>query len=525
MAHSFEHIPVLRDEVVSLFASVPPGVVVDATVGGGGHAAALLEAYPTLRIVGLDRDPAALEAARARLSAFGDRVTLLAAPFSTLESVLSRLGLSDRLAGVLLDLGVSSPQLDWSERGFSFRQDGPLDMRMDPTSGPTAADLVNTLPVEELATLFRRERRGEAVRAHRPCCRPSPATDLHEAAGRSRGIGRAGAGPPEGSPCPAGVPGAAHRGERRARPAGGGAARRLVAPGRRGRVRRDQLPLGGGPADQAGLRRGRLGRVRLPAGSALCLRSGGAPSARVPWRPQAIGSRRSRPILVRRALACGPLCARKPRRPDGTSASSGGHSNSPGHASARCVVARRQSPAVRAWRRSSRHPARPAPDRPHSHTARHSRGPHRCRWGKAAHNHFGWHGRGGAAGGRGRSGLSGQRPGESGRSAARALRRAECPSSIRAGRRHAGDAAADCGVCDDAAAHERRQPRSVALRLLVRAPPHPEGDARTRSPPPTTSTASAGAPSGSGTSGSTGTSGSSSSASAGTTATTPTTTP
>ena len=77
MAHSFEHIPVLRDEVVSLFASVPPGVVVDATVGGGGHAAALLEAYPALRVVGLDRDPAALEAARERLSPFGDRVTLM----------------------------------------------------------------------------------------------------------------------------------------------------------------------------------------------------------------------------------------------------------------------------------------------------------------------------------------------------------------------------------------------------------------------------------------------------------------
>ena len=159
MAHSFEHIPVLRDEVVSLFASVPPGVVVDATIGGGGHAAALLQAYDDLRIVGLDRDPAALEAARERLSAFGDRVTLMAAPFSTLESVLSRPGFGP-LSGVLLDLGVSSPQLDWSERGFSFREDGPLDMRMDPTSGPTAADIVNSLPVEDLAALFRENGEG-----------------------------------------------------------------------------------------------------------------------------------------------------------------------------------------------------------------------------------------------------------------------------------------------------------------------------------------------------------------------------
>ncbi len=161
MAHSFEHIPVLRDEVVSLFASVPSGVVVDATVGGGGHAAALLEAYDTLRVVGLDRDPAALDAARARLSVFGDRVTLIASPFSELASVLSRPGLGlGPLAGVLLDLGVSSPQLDWSERGFSFREDGPLDMRMDPTSGQTAADVVNTLPVGDLATLFRQNGEG-----------------------------------------------------------------------------------------------------------------------------------------------------------------------------------------------------------------------------------------------------------------------------------------------------------------------------------------------------------------------------
>jgi len=154
MAHAFDHTPVLRDEVVSLFASVPAGVVVDATVGGGGHAAALLESYPALRIVGMDRDPAALDAARARLSAFGDRATLVRAPFSSLESVTTDAGLH-ALAGVLFDLGVSSPQLDVTERGFSFRRDGPLDMRMDPTQGVTAADLVNGLPQDALAALFR----------------------------------------------------------------------------------------------------------------------------------------------------------------------------------------------------------------------------------------------------------------------------------------------------------------------------------------------------------------------------------
>jgi 16S rRNA (cytosine1402-N4)-methyltransferase len=159
MAHSFEHIPVLRDEVVSLFAPVPPGVVVDATVGAGGHAASLLDAYPGLRVLGLDRDPAALEAAGRRLASFGDRVTLIRSPFSALEHVVADAGVAS-LSGVLLDLGVSSPQLDRAGRGFSYRADGPLDMRMDPESGVTAADLVNELPPEALARLFRENGEG-----------------------------------------------------------------------------------------------------------------------------------------------------------------------------------------------------------------------------------------------------------------------------------------------------------------------------------------------------------------------------
>jgi 16S rRNA (cytosine1402-N4)-methyltransferase len=165
MAHSFDHIPVLRDEVVSLFASVPPGTIVDATVGAGGHAAALLEARDDVRVVGLDRDAAAVAAAQERLAPFGDRVTLIQSPFSALESVLAddRLGPgSDRtsVSGVLFDLGVSSPQLDRAERGFSFRSDGPIDMRMDPYSGAPAGDLVNTLPEAALADLFRSNGEG-----------------------------------------------------------------------------------------------------------------------------------------------------------------------------------------------------------------------------------------------------------------------------------------------------------------------------------------------------------------------------
>jgi 16S rRNA (cytosine1402-N4)-methyltransferase len=159
MAHSFDHIPVLRDEVVSLFAAVPPGVVVDATIGGGGHAASLLEAYADLRVVGLDRDPSALEAAAQRLSQFGDRVSLIRSPFSVLESVIEEATVGP-VSGVLFDLGVSSPQLDRAGRGFSYRADGPLDMRMDPTSGVTAADLVNGLSEEALARLFRENGEG-----------------------------------------------------------------------------------------------------------------------------------------------------------------------------------------------------------------------------------------------------------------------------------------------------------------------------------------------------------------------------
>jgi 16S rRNA (cytosine1402-N4)-methyltransferase len=181
-SHSFEHVPVLRDEVVSLFASVPDGVVVDATVGGGGHAAALLEASHGLRLVGLDRDPAALDAARLRLASFGDRVSLIRSPFSVLEQVASDLELGE-LSGVLLDLGVSSPQLDRSERGFSFRQDGPLDMRMDPSTGVTAAQLVNGLSEAELASLFRANGEGRwAGRLARAIVRGRPVSSTRELA-------------------------------------------------------------------------------------------------------------------------------------------------------------------------------------------------------------------------------------------------------------------------------------------------------------------------------------------------------
>jgi 16S rRNA (cytosine1402-N4)-methyltransferase len=155
MAQSFAHIPVLRDEIVSVFGPVPAGVVVDATVGGGGHSAALLTAYAGLQLIGLDRDPVALEAAAARLAPFGERVTLVHAPFSALGEATA-----GPLSGVLFDLGMSSPQLDQAERGFSFRSDAPLDMRMDQSTGSTATQLVNELPEAALAALFRENGEG-----------------------------------------------------------------------------------------------------------------------------------------------------------------------------------------------------------------------------------------------------------------------------------------------------------------------------------------------------------------------------
>jgi 16S rRNA (cytosine1402-N4)-methyltransferase len=155
MVQSFDHIPVLRDEVVSVFAPVPAGVLVDATVGGGGHSAALLASRADLRVIGLDRDEVALAAAAERLAPFGDRVTLVHAAFSALDEVTA-----GPLSGVLFDLGVSSPQLDHSERGFSYRADAPIDMRMDQSIGQTAAQMVNELPEAALAALFRENGEG-----------------------------------------------------------------------------------------------------------------------------------------------------------------------------------------------------------------------------------------------------------------------------------------------------------------------------------------------------------------------------
>ena len=149
------HLPVMCQEVVEVLAQVPDGVVVDATIGGGGHAAALLAYAPHVRLVGLDRDPDALRAATERLADHGDRTELRHARFDALGDVLDEIGQSE-ISGCLFDLGVSSAQLDRPERGFSYRLDGPLDMRMDPTTDVTAADIVNHADERTLASILRR---------------------------------------------------------------------------------------------------------------------------------------------------------------------------------------------------------------------------------------------------------------------------------------------------------------------------------------------------------------------------------
>ena len=151
------HVPVLRDRILGLLAPAlqqPGSVMVDATLGMGGHSESVLEHCPSARVVGIDRDREALALAGERLSRFGDRFTPIHAVYVALPGVLTELGLSS-VSAVLLDLGVSSLQLDEQERGFAYRHDAPLDMRMDQTSGMTAADVLNTYGQTDLERILR----------------------------------------------------------------------------------------------------------------------------------------------------------------------------------------------------------------------------------------------------------------------------------------------------------------------------------------------------------------------------------
>ncbi len=273
------HASVLLREALELLAVRPGGLWVDGTVGLGGHAEAILRAsVPDGRLLGTDRDGETLERARARLAPFGDRARLVQSDFRDVPRHLA----GEAADGILLDLGVSSVQLDDPERGFSFQAEGPLDMRLDRTARTTAADLVNGLPERDLADVIYeygeepasrriaraivREREREPIRT---------TTRLADVV-RAR---RAPLAPPRPAPGDAHLPGAAHPHEPRARPAARGAHFARRVPAARRSPRRDRVPLARGPPGQADVPRAR--RPGLPRSSE------GSPSGPATRRPAA----------------------------------------------------------------------------------------------------------------------------------------------------------------------------------------------------------------------------------------------
>lgn len=149
----FAHVPVMRDEIVAALSPIPAGVILDATLGGAGHATSLLDARPDCSLLGLDRDPLALSSAAERLTRYGRRAMTFRCRFDDLHQAMAAHQITG-LSGALFDLGVSSPQLDHPGRGFSYRLDGPLDMRMDTDAPRSADEVVNTYPEAELARVL-----------------------------------------------------------------------------------------------------------------------------------------------------------------------------------------------------------------------------------------------------------------------------------------------------------------------------------------------------------------------------------
>ena len=169
MSAEFQHIPVLLDEVLELLAPERGGVFIDGTLGGGGHAEAVLSRLPqTGRLIGIDRDWEAVRAAENRLQAYGGRFTALHGNFFQMKSLLGEIGVVEA-NGILLDLGVSSHQLDTPERGFSYKQEAPLDMRMDATAPLSAYEVVNTYSLDALCHIlwdYGEERFGKRIAEH-----------------------------------------------------------------------------------------------------------------------------------------------------------------------------------------------------------------------------------------------------------------------------------------------------------------------------------------------------------------------
>ena len=160
---NFNHVPVMGKEIIQSLKELPSeltkqGLIIDATIGGGGHSAQILENFPGIKIIGLDQDPMAIEAASKKLIKFGTRIEIISTNFADFS-------LSEQAICVLADLGVSSHQLDEPSRGFSFRLNGPIDMRMNPEEGSSAAELIETLSEQDLADLI--YKLGEEKRSRR----------------------------------------------------------------------------------------------------------------------------------------------------------------------------------------------------------------------------------------------------------------------------------------------------------------------------------------------------------------------
>jgi 16S rRNA (cytosine1402-N4)-methyltransferase len=175
---TFDHDPVMVAEITALFKDVPAGTIVDATLGGGGHSAAILASRPDLDVLGIDQDADAIAAARERLAEFADRVRTSHRRFDQFDEALADHGVTE-ISGALFDLGVSSPQLDRSERGFSYRNEGPVDMRMDPTQTWSADDVVNGYEAAELVRVIRQhgdERFAKRIAAAIVAARPIEST-------------------------------------------------------------------------------------------------------------------------------------------------------------------------------------------------------------------------------------------------------------------------------------------------------------------------------------------------------------
>ena len=154
VSEKFKHVPVMADEIVAIFRDAPAGWIVDGTLGGAGHAQLILESCPHLSVLGIDQDATAVEVATQRLAKFGDRAKVVNGRFDSIAEILAANSISN-VSGVLLDLGVSSHQFDTPERGFSYRSDAPLDMRMDRTNPKSALTVVNEYEVKELERVIR----------------------------------------------------------------------------------------------------------------------------------------------------------------------------------------------------------------------------------------------------------------------------------------------------------------------------------------------------------------------------------